>query len=176
MLLPLLQKRRSIRKFLPQPVEQDKVTQLEESLLRSYSSRGNNPWEFIVVNQPEILEKLSKAKEHGSGFLAGAPLAVVICADTGKSDVWVEDCAIAATILQLSAASLGLGSCWAQIRQRTHGQGQSAEDFIREMFGMDERYSVAVVVGIGYADEHKEGHAFSSLQFDKIHHNGFVSR
>ena len=175
MLLPLLQERRSIRKFLSTPVEQEKLDILLESLLRAYSSRGNNPWEFIVVTQPEILEKLSRAKEHGSVFIAGAPLAIVICADTQKSDVWIEDCAIASTILQLSAASIGLGSCWAQIRLRSHGQGQSAEEFIRELFQMDERFCVDAVIGIGYPDENKPGHSVDTLQYEKIHRNGFSS-
>ena len=40
-----------------------------------------NPWEFIVVTERDLLEKLSSAKTHGSAFLKNAPLGIVICAD-----------------------------------------------------------------------------------------------
>ena len=77
-----------------------------------------------------MLGKLAKSKQHGSEFLKNAPLAIVICADSTKSDVWVEDCSIAAIIIQLTALSLGLGSCWAQIRDRQHDYEITAEGYI----------------------------------------------
>jgi nitroreductase len=91
MFIDLLRSRRSIRQFEPRPVEQAKVDLLVEAALRSPSSRGFNPWEFVVVDNPELIDRLSKAKPHGASFLAKAPLAVVVCADPEKSDVWVED-------------------------------------------------------------------------------------
>ena len=63
MFLPLIQKRRSIRKFKPQPVEPDKVEMLVEAALRAPSSMGSNPWEFVVVTDPAVLQRLSKAKK-----------------------------------------------------------------------------------------------------------------
>ena len=47
-----------------------------------------------------------------------APLGVVVCADSSKCDVWVEDASIATIFLHLAATSMGLGSCWLQIRKR----------------------------------------------------------
>lgn len=173
MLLPLLEKRRSIRKFKPFPLKRDEVDLLVEALLRSPSSRGRNPWEFVVVTDPEILERLSRAKEHGSAFLKGATLAVVVCADPERSDVWVEDCAIASIIVQLTAESMGLGSCWTQIRLRSHGDGRSAEKFVRELLGLPERYAVASIIGIGYPDERPPAHPKESLPYDKIHFNTY---
>ncbi len=69
MFLSLVQKRRSIRKYLDKPVEKEKIELLIEAALRSPSSRGFNPWEFIVVTDRDLLEKLSKAKTHGASFL-----------------------------------------------------------------------------------------------------------
>ena len=111
MFLPLIQKRRSIRKFQEKPVENEKIEMLIEAALRAPSSMGCNPWEFIFVTDQTSLERLSKAKQHGSAFLRNAPLGIVICADPNKSDVWVEDASIAATFLQLTAESAGLSSC-----------------------------------------------------------------
>jgi nitroreductase len=127
----------------------------------------------VVVTDATALKALSQAKPHGAEFLAGAPMAVVIAADPERCDVWVEDCAIAATILQLTAVSLGLGSCWAQIRLRPHGDGRSAETYVREVVGLPERMVVDCIVGIGYPGEAKRGHPRGSLPFDKIHHGRF---
>jgi nitroreductase len=173
MLLSLLEKRRSIRKFQPESLKPDEVDALTEALLRSPSSRGRNPWEFIVVTDREMLDKLARAKEHGSAFLKGAPLAVVVCADPERCDVWVEDCAIASIVVQLTAESMGLGSCWVQIRLRPHGGGRSAEEYLREVLGLPARYMVASIIGIGHPDERPPGHPKESLPYDKIHFNGY---
>jgi len=172
-MLDLLQKRRSIRRFAPQPVDPAQLEALVEALLRAPSSRGRNPWEFVVVTDPALLKALSQAKQHGAEFLAGAPLAVVIAADPDRCDVWVEDCAIAAIILQLTAVSLGLGSCWVQIRLRPHGDGRSAEAYVREVVGLPEHLVVDAIIGIGHPGEVKPGHSRSGLPFAKVHRDRF---
>ena len=86
MFLSLVQQRRSIRRYQEKPVEADKIDRLIEIALRSPSSRGFNPWEFIVVTDPNLLDKLSKAKPHGASFLKKAPLGIVVCADPEKCD------------------------------------------------------------------------------------------
>ena len=80
MFIDLLRSRRSVRKFEAKAVEREKVDLLIEAALRSPSSRGFNPWEFVVVNDPETIAALSRARPHGAAFLAGAPLAVAVCA------------------------------------------------------------------------------------------------
>ena len=124
MFMKLLEKRRSIRKFTEQTVEPEKVQVLIEAALRSPSGRGINPWEFIVVEDRKLLSKLADAKQHGAAFLKGAPLGIVVCANPEKSDTFVEDASIASIIIQLAAESLGLGSCWIQMRNRNHRDGR----------------------------------------------------
>ena len=173
MILSLLQNRRSIRKFQKRPVEPEKIEKLLEALLRAPSSRGHQPWEFIVCTDPALLKDLSRAKAHGSAFVAEAPLAVVITGDPERSDVWIEDCAIASLLLQLTAESLGLGSCWVQIRLRQDGQGHSSEDYLRTLLHLPAGQRVLCVVGIGYADEKKAGHPRESLPWEQVHQNRF---
>ena len=168
-MLEILQNRRSIRRFEQRPVEPAKVEALVEAVLRAPSSRGRNPWEFVVVSDPATLAALAHAKPHGAEFLAGAPLAFVVAADPGRCDVWVEDCAIAAIILQLTAVSLGLGSCWAQIRLRPHDDSRSAEAYVRELVGLPGHFTVAAIIGIGYPGEVLRGHPRSSLPFARVH-------
>jgi nitroreductase len=73
MFMSLIEKRRSIRRFTGREVESEKIDVLVEAALRSPSSRGVNPWRFIVVTNQSLLEKLSSAKHHGSAFLRNAP-------------------------------------------------------------------------------------------------------
>lgn len=114
-MLDILRGRRSIRRYKDREIEAEKIEWLMEAALRSPSSRGINSWRFLFVTDKATLAELSKAKESGSSFLKRASMGVVVCAAQGESDVWVEDCSIAAIILQLAGCSLGLGSCWIQI-------------------------------------------------------------
>jgi len=175
-ILDLLRKRRSIRQFTSQPVTAEKVDALIEAAIRTPTSRGRNPWEFIFVTDSELLEQLGSAKEHGSAFLAGAPLAIVVAADTTKSDVWTEDCSIAAMVIQLTAEELDLGSCWAQIRLRPHSADRSAEQYLQELLGLPASHAVECVIGIGYPAEEKVGHAVAALPFVHVHRNKFNDR
>lgn len=168
MFLELLKARRSIRQFMEKPVEKEKIDQLVEAMLRSPSSRGLNPWEFTVVTQRERIGALAGAKAHGSAFLKNAPLAIVVCADPTRCDVWVEDCSIAALIIHLAATDLGLGSCWIQIRLRDHDDTMSAEAYVKKALGLGENLMVEAIIAIGYPKEEKPSHPTSFLPFDKV--------
>jgi len=172
-LLSLLRKRRSIRQFMVTPVETDKIDALIEAAVRTPTSRGRNPWEFIVVTEPQLLKQLGKAKQHGSGFLAHAPLAIVVAADATKSDVWTEDCSIAAMVIQMVAEELGLGSCWVQIRLRPHDSHRSAEDYVKNLLGLSATHAVECILGIGYPAEEKGGHSAESLPYNQVHRDRF---
>jgi nitroreductase len=174
-MLKLLRKRRSIRQFTRQPVEADKIEALIEAALRTPTSRAREPWEFIVVTDAALLSQLSQAKEHGSAFLSGAPMAIVIAADTTKSDVWTEDCSIAAFNIQLTAEELGLGSCWVQIRLRPHSAECSAEEYLKGLLGLAASHAITCIIGIGYPAEEKAGHATESLPFNQVHLNRYCA-
>ena len=171
MFIDLLRKRRSIRQFEDKPVEQAKLDTLIEAMLRSPSSRGLDPWEFVIVTEHDTLEALAAAKTHGAAFVKNAPLAIVVCADPEKSDVWVEDCSIATLLLHLAAADLGLGSCWVQIRKRNHDAAKSSEQYVRECLNLPENLVVEALVAIGYAKEFKPGHDRSSLLDSRVHYH-----
>jgi len=176
MLIDLLRVRRSIRRFTDQPIEAEKLDLLLEAALRAPSSKGNTPWEFIVVTDRERLSKLAVAKAHGATFLQGAPLAIVVCADPAKSDVWVEDASIAATLIHLQATDLGLGSCWVQIRLRQREDATSSQTYLADLLGLPEGMMVLAIVGIGYPVDSKSGHPHSSLCFNQVSSERFGQR
>jgi nitroreductase len=150
---------------------------MKEALLRCPSSRSIQPWTFIFVDDPATLLRLSRAKPQGSDFLKGAALGIVICGDESKSDVWIEDCAIAAIVVQLTAHSLGLGSCWIQIRKRSHSAEKTAEEYVRETLDIPKTLSVGCMISIGAAgsgaDGRKATKPVEELDYGKIHHNRY---
>ncbi len=177
MLFETLRKRRSVRRFKSIAVEQEKLDQLLEAVLRSPSSRNLCPWEFIVVQDQTTLQKLAQVKPHGGTFLQNAPLAVVICANPNACDVWIEDCSIAALLLHLGATDLGLGSCWVQIRLREQVvSGAAAEDAVKKILDIPQDMVVEAIVAIGYAAEEKPGHEAETLLWERIHQERFTKK
>jgi nitroreductase len=172
-MIELLRTRRSIRKYSQKPIDKKSIELLAEALLRSPTSRNNKSCEFVLVDDPELLSKLSKTREHGSQHLQGAPLGIVVCADSTKSDVWVEDCSIASILVQVTAHSLGLGSCWIQIRNRAHTGAMTAEQYIRDLVGLPGHIKVESIISIGYPDEIKKAVAKNELECSKIRHNRY---
>ena len=176
MFLSLAQSRRSIRKYQDKPVEPEKIDLLVEALLRAPTSRGKNSWEFVVVTDSGLLHKLSSAKPHGAAFLKDAAVAIVVCANPQISDVWIEDASIASIFIHLAAASLKLGSCWIQIRERKHSETQTAETYIAEILNLPAHLKVVSIIAIGYPDEHKSAHPRESLPYDKVSLNTYGVR
>ena len=167
-MIEIIRKRRSIRKFKPQPIEPEKIDLLKEAALRAPTSRNRRPWEFIFVEKKQILADLAAAKEEGSKFLDSVALAVFIMADRDVTDVWIEDCSIAAAFIQLTAESLDLGSCWVQIRKRPHSERLSAEEYVRWRLNIPPVYRVEAIIGLGYPDEEKKPIPFEELDHSKI--------
>jgi nitroreductase len=172
-MLDILRNRRSARKFRPAAVPESIVRLLEEGLLRSPTSKNNRPWEFIFIDDRALLDALSTCKPHGAAFLKDAPLAVVLLADENRSDVWVEDCAIAAITLQYLAHSLDIGSCWIQVRKRQHETGGTAEAAVQKILDIPADIRVASIVALGYRAEERAGVPGDKLEYQKIKRNRY---
>lgn len=173
MLIDILKSRRSIRKFQNKEVEKEKIDVILKSALLSPSSRAIKPWQFIAVTDEELLQQLSLCREPAPRYLAEAPLAIVVIADKDASDVWIEDASIASTFIQLTAQDLKLGSCWIQVRERSHTQQETAEEYIRKVLEIPEQYSVECMIAIGYPAEGKKPYEENMLLYQKLHFNKF---
>jgi nitroreductase len=165
--------RRSTRKFLNQKIEEEKIKKLLTAALRAPSSKGRRPWEFILVDDPALLENLATSKPHGACLLRHAPLAIIIAGDKTMSDVWVEDCSIASIFIQLEAEALGLGSCWVQINRRYYNDDITANEYIHEQFNIPERLEVLSVVGIGYKAVELPPLSETDVEWEKVSINKF---
>lgn len=87
--------------------------------------------------------------------------------------MWIEDCSIASVLLQLTAQSFQLGSCWVQIRNRMYSETISSEKYVQQILNIPENFRVLNIVSIGYPTTLREGKPFEELQFDKIRNNSF---
>jgi nitroreductase len=172
-MIELLRRRRTQRGYTQEKISEEHIELLKEAVLRSPSSRSIKPWEFIFVDDPDLLLKLSQCKPSGSKFLKKAALGIVVCGDEKQSDAWVEDCSIASILAQLAAESLSLGSCWIQIRMRQHESGDSAESYIQKLLGIPEHVRIESIISIGHPADDLEGHPKDSLDFSKIRHNRY---
>jgi len=170
-MIELLRARRSIREYEDRAIEPEKVELLKEAALRSPSSRNIDPWEFVLVDDRALLKKMSHCKPHGVDFLARALLGIVICADSRASDVWIEDCSIAAILVQMTAQSIGLGSCWIQVRNRMYDGVMSSEQYIQTLLAVPEHMKVECIIAVGYPAERREPLPAESLKVAKIRMN-----
>ena len=102
----LIKNRRSMRKFTEEELSQEQVVTLLKAALMSPTYKPSNRWQFIAVDDKEILKQLAHCKEQASSFIADAALAIVVTADPLASDVWIEDASIASILIQLQAEDL----------------------------------------------------------------------
>lgn len=171
--LTCMQRRRSVRQYTGEPIPDDKLKQVLQAALLSPSSRGKQPWEFIVVRDRNTLFRLSECRIGSAKMLAEADAAIVAIADAEKTDVWVEDCSIAMANMHLMADSLGLGSCWIQGRLREASDGRTTEAYVRTLLHFPESYKLAAILSLGIPQQHPEAHSLENLPLDKIHQDDY---
>ena len=165
----LVQKRRSHRKFTEQPIDGDDVKLILRAGLMSPTSKSCRAWHFIVVEDPQKIQQISEAKELGGAFLKGAPLLIVVTGPASENDCWIEDGSIAAFSMQMQAEDLGLGSCWAQMRNRGLTDGTSATTVIQGILGLPEEQLVLCVLGIGHASDERKLQDEEKLRWEHVH-------
>lgn len=165
----LIQNRRSTRRFTEQLLSPEQVASILRAALMAPSSKHKNPWQFVVVEDKEMLSQLSHCKPHGAAFLEGCALAVVVLANVMESDVWIEDASIAAIYMQLQAEDLGLGSCWCQIRNRQDADGQDAAQYVRSLLHIPYQLEVLSVIGFGYKARPNTPLDEEQLLWEKVH-------
>lgn len=161
--------RHSIRKYTDEPIDGEHVKLLLEAALLAPSGKSVRPWEFVVVEDKEVLAKMSECRPFGSGPVAKCKLAIVVCGDPGKTDVWVEDCTIAAAYIQLQAEALGLGSCWIQMRGRFDKDNNDSADLIRELLDIPGEQQVECIIVLGHKDEVRRPVDPDKLLWEKVH-------
>ena len=165
--------RRSHRKFTAEEIDAEDVKLILRAGLMAPTSKGQRAWQFVVTDDPLDIEKLSDAKDLGSQFMKGAPLAIVVLGDPVANDCWVEDGSIAAVSMQYQAEELGLGSCWVQMRGRGLSDGTSADTVIQGILNIPENLSCLCVLAIGHWTDERKPQAEDRLKWENVHVDKF---
>lgn len=162
-----------MRKFTDEELTQDEVVTLLKAALMAPTSKRSNSWQFIVVDDKPMLERLSRCKEAGAAFLKDAALGIVVLGDPLASDVWIEDASVASIYLQLQAEDLGLGSCWIQVRERYAADGTSADEYVHEALDIPLQLQVLSIIAIGHKGMERKPFNEEHLLWEKIHINTY---
>ena len=133
--------KRAIRKFQEKPLPYEVIHAILNAGRRSQSSKNEQAWQFIAIQDKSILEALSKCGTY-AGHLAGAALAVAILTpDPTEKFQTMFDAGQAAAFMQLAAWELGVGSVPASIYE-----GEKA----REILSFPPEWHLRIALSFGY--------------------------
>ena len=165
----LVKIRRSHRKFTDEEISPEHVQSILRAALMSPTSKSQRAWQFVVVDDKTDIEKLADAKDLGSQFMKGAPLAIVVLGDPQKNDCWVEDGSIAAVSMQYQAEELGLGSCWVQMRGRGLADGTPADEVIRGVLDIPANLNTLCIIAVGHKADERKPQNEDNLRWENVH-------
>lgn len=155
----LIAKRQSVRKYVEKPVEKDKIQALIEAVHIAPSACNSQPWKLILVDEPELKQKVAKATFSKTvsfnKFALDAPVIAVLVIEKAKLIAQIGggiknqeypqyDIGIAAGQFCLQAAELGLGTCMI---------GWFDEKKIKTLLNVPKRRKVGLLITLGYAPE-----------------------
>lgn len=160
--------RKSVRKFLDEPVPNDVLESVLKAGMAAPSAMNRQPWAIGVIDDKSILEKMSEKLPYGR--LETAPVAIVICGDLNKSpegeaqDFWVVDCSMMAENILLAAHAHGLGAVFT-------GAWPTKErgEIVKEFLSIPDNYVVLGVIPMGYPAENPEPK--DKWNPDAVHYN-----
>ena len=110
--------RRSIRDYLPRPVEKEKLARILEAGRLAPTARNQQDWRILIVSEPLLKERLIDEASPRQAFLKGAPLILAACALNPDyimrcgHPAYLIDLAIVLEHIALQAVREGLGTCW----------------------------------------------------------------
>ena len=148
--------RQSVRSYSGKAVEEEKLMQCIETARLSPSANNSQPWRFVVVDEPELRDRIADAAA-GMGmnkFVRQAPVIIAVVLEKqnmlsavgsvvqDKEDRLL-DIGIAANQLCLQAAALGLGTCMVEWFD---------ENKVKRLLGVDKKRRIPLLITLGYSD------------------------
>ena len=148
--------RQSVRSYSGKAVEEEKLMQCIETARLSPSANNSQPWRFVVVDEPELRDRIADAAA-GMGmnkFVRQAPVIIAVVLEKQNmlsavgsviqdKEYRLLDIGIAANQLCLHAAALGLGTCMV---------GWFDENKVKRLLGVDKKRRIPLLITLGYSD------------------------
>ena len=142
MMLDIIKSRRSIRRFQHKPIPPEVIQELLEAAQWAPSGGNNQPWAFVVVQEPANIRKV---KMFSPG-LGGVPTALlIVCSDhSGEDTTAIMDVSMAALNVMLVATDKSLGSCVV----RSHNPKA-----LQTLLELPTDVVPELIIALGYADK-----------------------
>jgi nitroreductase len=158
--------RRSIRKYLPDPVNRDVIENILKAGMNAPSAGDEQPWHFIIIDRHDLLKKISEIHPYAK-MLKDTPAAILVCGDQNVpkfKDFWIQDCSAASENMLLAAHDLGLGAVWIGIYP-----AEKMVQEIRRLLNILDHIAPFSIIAMGYPAEEKSGR----LRYDtsRVHSN-----
>ncbi|PIV24905.1 MAG: nitroreductase [Deltaproteobacteria bacterium CG_4_8_14_3_um_filter_45_9] len=153
--LKAIKNRRTVRRFKPNPIDEEKIQMILEAGRWAPSFSNLQPWRFIVIKDQGLKSALDKAARESVLHLGinEAPVVILVCVDRRIDPLHAIEAGAAATQnMTLAAYSLGLGAGWIGI------WGTEAEASIQKIFKLPETVRAVSLLPIGIPDESPESH------------------
>jgi len=170
--LEAIKGRRSVRAFTNEPVSEKEIMKLIDAARWAPSAGNIQPWEFVVVRDPDIKRGLSAAALDQT-FIEEAPVVIVVCANQLRSgsgygsrgaDLYcLQDTAAATQNMLLVAYGLGLATCWV---------GAFQEEEARKVLKIPNGVRPVAIIPVGHPAEKPEAPDRSPIS-EIIHHETF---
>ncbi len=162
----LVKKRYSCRRYQDKSPEREMIEKILEAGRLAPSAVNFQPWHFLVIDEPEMLEKIRGT--YARSWFRSAPVVIVICIDHEKS--WIRgdgkdhgdiDAAIAADHMTLQAVELGLDTCWVCNFDREKAEKELA---------LPANIEAVVFLPLGYADDKPSPNHHARKEISEITH------
>lgn len=161
----------SVRIYKDEPVSDELVSALLHAAMSAPSAVNRQPWEFIVVDDRNLLTRLAEALPYAK-MVAKAPLAIVVCGNPDRfldgvdSDLWEQDLSAASENILLAAHALGLGAVWTCLYPH-----EERIEPVRRILGIDSRIIPFNLIPVGHPEH---DHApMDKWHPDRIHLNRY---
>lgn len=176
--------RRSVRNFREKDIPPNQIAEILTCGLKAPSSSNSRPWEFVLVKDQKIKERIGflgarslyerkkrRLKDTKKQFenIAKAPLFVVVACNTIKSPIfWRHDGSAATQNMLLAAHALDLGAVWlgAPVALKKHS------DEIKKLLGMPKNMEIASIIALGYPEKIPNPRPVGDLK-DKVHYESW---
>jgi len=153
--LKTIKNRRTIRRFKPNPIDEEMLQMILEAGRWAPSFSNLQPWKFIVIKDQGLKNALDKAARESVLHLGinEAPVVILVCVDRRIDPLHAIEAGAAATQnMTLAAYSLDLGAGWIGI------WGTEAETSIQKIFKFPETLRIVSLLPVGLPAESPEGH------------------
>jgi len=151
-LIDCIKTRRSIRKYKDKEVSDDVIRELIDCARHAPSSCDTQPWEFVVIRDKAVREKLSQIHKFAS-YVKGAPVVIAICYDekrcTYSPSNYLSSAAATENLL-LTIHDKGLGSCWTYVKDF---EDPEIEVKVKKILKVPDNIGVLCLLPIGYPDQ-----------------------